>query len=148
MNKPLYHLCVKVFKPSQICHSRVMRWRLGGCKLTRRVLNYEQAANEPTAYTASILSMGYFRELIRSEIFLGGPWYSARGQWCNVDYQCSLSFFFLTGMCAYLDRITASDILKITSSWYSESQSECSGLQAAFILIFNATDGKISWLMS
>lgn len=72
MNKPFYHLCVKVFKLSRICHSRVMRWRLGGCKLTRRVLNYEQAANEPTAYSASILSMGYFRKLIRSEIFLGG----------------------------------------------------------------------------
>lgn len=45
--------------------------RLDGCKLTRRVLNHEQAANEPMSYAASILNVSYFRELIRSEIFLG-----------------------------------------------------------------------------
>lgn len=53
---------------SLIC---AMRGRLEGCKLTRRVLNHEQAANGPMTYTASIFNMSCFRELIRSEIFLG-----------------------------------------------------------------------------
>lgn len=48
-----------------------MRGRLNGCKPSRRVLNHEQAANEPTAYPPSISNMGYFRELLRHQIFLG-----------------------------------------------------------------------------
>lgn len=66
----------EVFKLLLVCNSHVLRGRLDGCKLTRRVLNHEQAADEPTAYTASILNMGYFRELIGGEIFLG----TSRGQ--------------------------------------------------------------------
>ncbi len=83
-----------------------MRGRLDGCKLTRRVLNHEQAANEPTAYTASILNMGYFRELMRSNIFLGTVILSGR-----TMMQCGLSLLpqtafhlpFLTGTCVSID---------------------------------------------
>lgn len=42
----------------------------------------------------------------------------------------------------------ASEILNGTLSRVTEGTAEHSGLQPEFILIFNATDGKISGLMS
>lgn len=81
-----------------------MRGRLDACKLTRRVLNHEQAANEPAAYTASILSVGYFRELIRSEIFLGTVLKGTMMQ-CRLSLQPQTAFHlpFLTGVCVSID---------------------------------------------
>lgn len=54
-----------------MCDSCVTKGRLNSCKLTRGVLNHEQAAIEPMAYPASILNMGHSTELISNEIFLG-----------------------------------------------------------------------------
>lgn len=122
------------------------------CKVTIQVLNHEQAANEPVAYTSSILTMDSFNE--EWDILRGGP--QRDNDTHRTTMRCGLSLQpqtashlpSLTGMCVSVDWITASDIFDSASSWDSENQSERGGLQAEFVLIFNATDGEILWLMS
>lgn len=89
----------EVFKLPVIFKSAVsvMRGRLECYKLKRGVLNHEQAASEPSVYTTSILNMGYFRELIQREIFLGTV---LKGTMIlSVDYHRSHKP--LTGVCLY-----------------------------------------------